>query len=278
MIEEIEDLLGVEVLRRTTAPRFTRYQFPLSPELEQKGVEAISDELTERLGLPSRVWADPSFLYVEVPRRWAPVTLVCIALKLHREGQVPPCSPVLGLDEESAPLLVNLQKVGHILVLGGRGSGKTELLRTMAASLAIFNKPHDVLLGLIGRGFREFEGLPHLIRPPAVSREAALATLNLALERGKEGGARVVLFIDEGDFPPNLMEQAGVHLVVASSEPILDGYFPLKIVGKGASGRADKLLGQGDFLACFGEQAIRFQAAYVRPEEIEALRYKEVGR
>ena len=64
---------------------------------------------------------------------------------------VPPCSALLGLDEEGLPVLLRLPSadVAHVLIAGNTGSGKTVLARTMALSLAMHNPPRALQLVLI---------------------------------------------------------------------------------------------------------------------------------
>jgi S-DNA-T family DNA segregation ATPase FtsK/SpoIIIE len=308
-------------------PRFIR--FHLSPYLGEKvsKIFGLREEIALALGVKDlRIYRSGSFLSLEVPRsKPSPITLANLCLKLK---EIPPCSPILGIDEDGFPLLISLPSpdVSHILVSGTTGSGKTELLRTMVTSLAIYNRPKDLLLGLVdlkGRGFRDFAGLPHLVRPPATSIEEAISLLSWAVEEMERrdklslrpvGGKligdgffvpRVVIFIDElaelailGGKEVEVLvtrlaqrgREAGIHLVVATQKPALEvigslarANFPVRIVGKVttpeeakvASGiarsGAERLLGRGDFLVVFSGQAIRFQAAYVRPEEIAAL-------
>jgi len=315
-------------------PRFIR--FHLAPYLGEKvsKIFGLREEIALALGVKDlRIYRSGAFLSLEVPRqRPSPVTLakLCLCLK-----EVPPCSPILGIDEDGFPLLISLPSpdVSHVLVSGTTGSGKTELLRTMITSLAIYNLPKDLLLGLVdlkGRGFREFAGLPHLVRPPANSIDEAISLLSWAIEemekRDKLGlkpvGSklvgdgfsvpRVVIFIDElaelailGGKEVEVLvtrlaqrgREAGIHLVVATQKPALEvigslarANFPVRIVGKvttpeeakAASGiarsGAERLLGRGDFLVVFSGQAIRFQAAYVRPEEISEMVKNLQGR
>ena len=83
---------------------------------------------------------------------------------------------------------------------------------------------------------------------------------------------------------------AGLSLVACTQKPsakavgsLLKANFPVRLVGKVTSAEdarvaaglggtgAEKLAGRGDFLLIAGGQTIRFQAAYVRPNEIPAL-------
>ncbi|MFQ6100741.1 MAG: DNA translocase FtsK [Anaerolineae bacterium] len=84
--------------------------------------------------------------------------------------------------------------------------------------------------------------------------------------------------------------EAGIHIVAATQKPttavlgpLVKANFPVRLVGRvtsvedartatGWSGTgAERLMGRGDFLAVAEGRVIRFQAAYVSPEEIEEM-------
>jgi hypothetical protein len=271
-MKEVEELLGVRAIKLTTAPRYTSVMFPVTPELKELGVDGIEGKLTDELGLPVRAWADGNFLHVEVPRpNFAPVTLLGIVQK-QRVGKN---TFVLGRGNGGTPLFLELTNIN---IFGEEGSGKTELLRTMAASLALFNDPQSlrlVLVDLVEKAFKEFVGLPHLARPPAFSLREACSCLAWACkEAGKQHPTyKVVVFIDNANEPElwpfiEVIAERG-YIVVASERPFLEELFPVKIVGKGEN----KLLGKGDFLLVFpqNQKVIRFQAAYTSSEAILAI-------
>lgn len=69
-------------------------------------------------------------------------------MRTHKEQTKDMALPIfLGFDEENQPLLVDLTKVGHILVGGATGQGKTNLLHTFAQS--IYYAPRKVFEGCI---------------------------------------------------------------------------------------------------------------------------------
>jgi S-DNA-T family DNA segregation ATPase FtsK/SpoIIIE len=125
----------------------------------------LSEEIALRLGSAGvRVRRQGSTVRVEVPREDGEmVRLLPLASRL---GEIPRQAAVLGLDEEGVPLLLRLPspEVGHVLVSGTTGSGKTALARSMVLSLALHNRQGEVQLVVIdpkGRGYESLWGLPH---------------------------------------------------------------------------------------------------------------------
>ena len=76
-------------------------------------------------------------------------------------------SAVLGADASGAFEIDLIRDGPHALVAGTTGSGKSELLRTLVASLALRNSPQQMSFVLIdykgGAAFGECERLPHVV-------------------------------------------------------------------------------------------------------------------
>ncbi|HET7010244.1 MAG TPA: FtsK/SpoIIIE domain-containing protein [Anaerolineales bacterium] len=73
---------------------------------------------------------------------------------------------LLGIDERGKSVWANLRdgRSAHVLIVGSRGTGKSELLRTMMLSLALRATPAEVqvaAIDLTGRELRVVEALPH---------------------------------------------------------------------------------------------------------------------
>jgi S-DNA-T family DNA segregation ATPase FtsK/SpoIIIE len=84
--------------------------------------------------------------------------------------------------------------------------------------------------------------------------------------------------------------EAGIHIIACTQKPssqvlgtLIRANFPARLVGKvvspedarvaagiGGTG-AEKLMGRGDFIAVAAGQALRFQAAYVSPAEMQQV-------
>jgi len=157
------------------------------------------------------------------------------------------------------------------------------------------------------RGFMPLAGLPHLIDEVASDTTAALDLLERVVDemerRDRENisSPRIVVAVDElldllavGGKPIEQAltriaqrgREAGLHLIAGAQKPstaalgsMLKANFPMRLVGRvnsaedarvasGVAGSgAEKLLGQGDFLAITAGQLIRFQAAWIPAQD-----------
>ncbi|MFL7791419.1 MAG: DNA translocase FtsK [Anaerolineae bacterium] len=161
-----------------------------------------------------------------------------------------------------------------------------------------------------GYAFGVFQGLPHLARNVIQETDEAteaLQSLVHLMERqsSQNETVRVVVFIDEladllmvggNDTQWALTRltqrgrEAGIHIVAATQKPsaeilgpLIKANFPVRLVGRvtsasdartatGWSGTgAERLTGRGDFLAVAEGRVVRFQSAYVSPEEIHEV-------
>lgn len=309
--------IAARVTGGTVTPRCVRFKVLPAVGAKISKIRRLNEELAAALNAPNcRVARDGAVVDVEIAREDPqPVCLLPLCHQLDVD-EIPPLTAVLGLAEDGNPLLIRLPSpdVAHVLVSGTTGSGKTALLRAMVLSLALFNRPHQIMMMLIdpkGAAFRVFGQLPHLSRAVIKhGREAteSLQSLVRLMERrgdweaGSEGQSHVVLFIDEladllmvgGDAlqqPLTRLLQrgrgAGIHVIAATQKPtasvlgsLVKANFPVRMVGRvtsatdarvasGWSGTgAERLEGQGDFIAVAEGRLTRFQAAYVSPREL----------
>jgi S-DNA-T family DNA segregation ATPase FtsK/SpoIIIE len=265
----------------TVTPRLVRYHLSTPLGVKVRQVAGLSEEIAMTLGAPScRVYRQQGQVEVEVPREQGQmVRLMPLSRRLVEEGPrggstVPPATAVLGLDQEGAPLLLRLPSpnVAHVLIAGTTGSGKTALLRTIVASLAVHNPQRALQLVLVdpkGRGFAPFEGLPHLLVPVITRVEETVRALGRLVEemesRDAEGRSepRLVLVLDEladlvqtagREFEDRLVRlmqrgrEAGIHVIACTQKPsatvlsqqsgiggLVKSNFPVRLVGAVAS-------------------------------------------
>lgn len=168
-----------------------------------------------------------------------------------------------------------------------------------------------VLIDPKGRAFESLADLPHLLRPivtqPDLAVEALTEMVNLmeARDENRVSEPHIVVVIDElADLVqsggPAILEnltrlvqrgrEAGIHVIGATQKPsstilgsIVKANFPVRLVGRVTSAEdarvaagiggtnAEKLTGRGDFIAITGPGTIRFQAAYIAPDQMAQI-------
>ena len=257
------------VMGGMVTPRWIRYQ--TLPELTTKlsRINALAEEIALRLGAQSvRIARQGATVQIDVPRTDAQtVQLLSLCKKLTN---VPRQSALLGLDESGLPLLLRLSspEVAHVLVAGTTGSGKTALARSMALSLAMYNRLGEVQMLFIdpkrnGFGAMAGAGLPHLLRPvvddvhQAIFLLGEMITEMVRRDHENISEPRLIIFIDE---VADLMEQggkamdrlmtrltqrgrsAGIHIIACTQKPLAAtigsltrSNFPVRLVGSVAS-------------------------------------------
>jgi S-DNA-T family DNA segregation ATPase FtsK/SpoIIIE len=195
--------------------------------------------------------------------------------------------------------------VTHVLITGSKGSGKTELVRTILGSLVLNQKPRDLQLIVAdpkGSAYDFLKQTPHLLGDIAATGEQALQQLRWLeseLERREDlnvARPRLVVALDglaellaEGgrEFKVHLTRlaqrgrRAGISLLLCShKENALDldvalkTNFPVRLIGKQTGNRQTNggiLAGRGDFILMAGGERVRFQAAYLHPQDSAAF-------
>jgi S-DNA-T family DNA segregation ATPase FtsK/SpoIIIE len=303
----------VRVEGGVVSPRWMRFLVATAPGARLSLVRNLSEEIAMALGADNvRIAREGHNMAVEVPR---PDPKPVLLLPMLRGLNAAPHTACLGIAEDGRPLLLRLSSpdVSHVLVAGATGSGKTELMRAIAISLALTNRQRHLQFALIdtkARGFAPLVNLPHLITPPAFDIESALEVLewlNEEMDRRDRNNIslpRIVVMVDEavdllmvGGKPiENALiriaqrgREAGLHLILGAQKPssgvlgAVKANLPVRLVGRvssaddarvatgiGGTG-AEKLMGNGDFLAVAGGNVTRFQSAYLSAHDWSQL-------
>ncbi len=90
----------------------------------------------------------------------------------------------LGRDTASHPMIVDLDRMPHVLIAGTTGSGKSVLINAFIATLLYRNSPDELKLILIDPKRVEltnFNGIPHLLTPVITEPEKILSALKWAM-------------------------------------------------------------------------------------------------
>jgi S-DNA-T family DNA segregation ATPase FtsK/SpoIIIE len=298
-IEAVLSLHGVPV--RVTGgaqtPRWVRFQVLPAVGVEISRIKNLSEELAAALDtLSCRVSQRGVAVDVEVLRDDPqPVRLLPLYKQVTHplaRPSYPPIAAILGLAEDGAPLLIRLPSPGveHILVAGDEGAGKTTLLQTIVLSLALANSPGLLAFVFLGDGL---PGTAQVVRRMGFSAYR-IERMGMAVIRAGIGtsGKRVVVVADDvvGDSSTAVARLAHLmrsqpkrHYVLGwlGVPPVeVANLFQARLVGRMSNaedartttGRrgtgAERLLGQGDFLAIAEERVDRFQAACISEVEI----------
>jgi len=273
LADQIEALLSAHrqealVVGVQISPRWIRFLLKLGFGTRISSVENLSEELALALEAPQiRITRSGGTLALEMPLpNPEPIYLLSLA---HDIPMLPPTTALLGLSTDGEPFTLPLvaPEVTHALVAGATGCGKTELLRSLILSLAIYNRQADLQVLLIDpkrRGLIPLQDLPHLLSPVATTPEEAQSVLEYAvaeMERRDRDHApptpRIVIGIDEvGDLlsvADKKVEQllvrltqrgreAGFHVIVSTQRPSADAIpgalkanLPARLIGRVAS-------------------------------------------
>jgi S-DNA-T family DNA segregation ATPase FtsK/SpoIIIE len=259
------------------SPRWIQFQLLPALGARVSKIKGLAEELALALGSETcRISRRQGTLAVEIPRPDPqPVRLLPLQQRLTATaGQALPFgTALLGLAEDGAPLLVRLPspQVAHLLIAGTTGSGKSALMQTIVASLALSHRRSQLGFVLIDpkrRAFGPLAGLPHLLRPVLSEAEEisrtlqALVQLMLVRDRegrcpaaaGRAGEPRAVVVIDEladlmmmtGKETQQALtrlaqrgREAGIHLVACTQKPasqvlgsLAKANFPVRLVGR----------------------------------------------
>src|SRR5260221_7753141 len=113
----------------------------------------------------------------------------------------------LGKDTASHPMVVDIDKMPHMLVAGTTGSGKSVLMHSLITSMVMRNSPEELKLILIDPKRVEltnYNGIPHLLSPVIVEPEKILSALKWAMA--------------EMDRRYKLLQQAGARNIQSYNE------------------------------------------------------------
>ncbi len=187
---------------------FIRY--PLHAYGKIASIESIEDDLSMAIsmlrGAETEVHIRKPLLAIELPYPLATRPLLWSDAKL---GTLQPFQSLLGMDytmNPPKPAIIDFAKrhVGHVLVAGASGSGKTVELINLIVSLCCSTSPADLQIIFIDSKFDEdwaaLPGLPHvtMVNEPA-DCAAAIASVKAELEQRKRhpDKRKILLIADE---------------------------------------------------------------------------------
>ncbi len=181
--------LEVDVMDRIEAPQLVRYRVRPAPGVKVVSLANRAEDLQVRLALlqPPRIEPAQGYVHIDIPRskpdtvRWNDV----IKTPGFRQHPSPIAIPV-GMGVDGKPMLADLADPNccHALVAGSSGSGKSEFLKSLVASLLHRNQPKALKLTIIDPKiltFGSLNGSPYLTGPVITDLDDAVVRLDEAV-------------------------------------------------------------------------------------------------
>jgi S-DNA-T family DNA segregation ATPase FtsK/SpoIIIE len=182
--------LDVEVLGQQEAPQLVRYRLKPAPGVKVISLANRADDLKVALSLPQTPLVEPSkgAVVIDIPKKKPDLIYwkdVVSDSEYRKHGS--PVSFIVGIGVDNHSIIADFADPNtcHSLVAGASGSGKSEFLKCLVASLVLKNTPENLRLTIIDPKiltFGSLSGLPHLDAPVITDVEAALPHLRDAAE------------------------------------------------------------------------------------------------
>jgi len=182
--------LDVEVVGRQEAPQLIRYQVKPAPGVKVVSLANRADDLKVALALPATPVIEPSkgSVAIDIPKETPDTVYWCEIIKREEfaSNKSPVAFPVgVGVDNNLLVADFADPNMCHSLVAGVAGSGKSEFLKSVVASLISRNAPSRLKLTIIDPKVLTFGSLPsdlqHLSEPVITDVSAAIPCLAKAV-------------------------------------------------------------------------------------------------
>jgi S-DNA-T family DNA segregation ATPase FtsK/SpoIIIE len=165
-------------------PVITRFELELAPGLKVSRVSSLVKDLARALSMISvrvvEVIPGKAVIGLEVPNKLR--QFVYLRELFESQQYIEATSPVslaLGKNIAGYPVVVDLEKMPHLLVSGTTGSGKSVAINAMIFSMLYKATPNEVRFIMVDPKMLElsvYDGIPHLLTPVVTDmKEAANA-------------------------------------------------------------------------------------------------------
>ncbi len=178
--------IDVKVVAAYPGPVITRYE--VEPAVGVKGSQIVNlvKDLARALSVIAirvvETIPGKSCMGLEIPNpRRQSVRLTEIIGSQAYQDVHSPLALALGKDIGGRPVVVDLQKMPHLLVAGTTGSGKSVALNAMILSLIYKSEPRDVRLIMVDPKMLElsiYQDIPHLLAPVVIDMKQAANALH----------------------------------------------------------------------------------------------------
>jgi S-DNA-T family DNA segregation ATPase FtsK/SpoIIIE len=194
--------LGVEAIGTVEGPQVSRIRLRPASGVKVASLANRAEDLQVALALdqPPLISPGKGFVAVDVPRADRQTMHLLGYLRGADAKQKSPTAFPVGVGIDGQTIVSDFfdSNTCHVLVAGTSGSGKSEWLKSLVASLALRNAPERLRLALVDPKiltFSSVESSPYLWRPLATDISAALAVLEAAVSEMED---RYMVLAKEG--------------------------------------------------------------------------------
>jgi S-DNA-T family DNA segregation ATPase FtsK/SpoIIIE len=186
LLESVLEDVGVkgEIVQVRPGPVVTLYELEPAPGTKTSRVVGLADDVARSMSAVSvRIAVVPgrSVIGIEMPNRVRETVYLRELLATEAfERTAAKLALVFGKDIGGTPVIVDLQRMPHLLIAGTTGSGKSVAINTMILSLIYRLSPDACKFIMIDPKMLElsmYDGIPHLLAPVVTEPRKAIVAL-----------------------------------------------------------------------------------------------------
>ena len=182
-----------DVVNVSPGPVVTLYELEPAPGTKTSRVIGLSDDIARSMSAVSvRIAVVPgrNVIGIELPNPSREMVGLRDLLEAEALGRMSgTLTLALGKDIAGAPVMVDLERMPHLLIAGTTGSGKSVAMNTMILSLLYQLSPDQCRFIMIDPKMLElsvYDGIPHLLTPVVTDPRKAVTALKWAVREMEE--------------------------------------------------------------------------------------------
>ena len=182
-----------DVVNVSPGPVVTLYELEPAPGTKTSRVIGLSDDIARSMSAVSvRIAVVPgrNVIGIELPNPSREMVGLRDLLEAEALGRMSgTLTLALGKDIAGAPIMVDLERMPHLLIAGTTGSGKSVAMNTMILSLLYQLSPEQCRFIMIDPKMLElsvYDGIPHLLTPVVTDPRKAVTALKWAVREMEE--------------------------------------------------------------------------------------------